>query len=167
MKAAKKKTVLAVFALALALIVTVGVAFAYFTDYETVRGTASVKLSGNTMLKEEFKDENKIVTIENKGDGDAIVRVGIYGPDGMKFSYENPDDWYHENGDDFWYYKHVLPADGSNTTSSITVSVEGIPKDVELTDMDIIVVHESVPLAVGEDGYYIVPDGWQKVVKAD
>ena len=138
------------------------------TDYEVVRGTAVVNLSGQTVIQEKFKDEQKIATIVNEGDGDVLVRVGIYGPDEMDYEFD-ADDWTREE-DGFWYYKHVLPGTGTEaarSTSPITVLIDDIPQDVELTDMDIIVVHESIPLAVGSDGYYIVPADWKYKVRAE
>ena len=161
MKKANKRFLLIICAVTLSLCVTVGVAFAYFTDYEVARGTAAVNLSGQTVIDEHFEDLNKVVTILNNGDGDVIVRVGIYGPDEMKYEFDSGD-WYHSETDGFWYYKHVLPAD--SRTSPLKVIVKDIPVGEATADMDITVVHESLPLAAGDDGYYIVPDGWEKVV---
>ena len=164
MKKANKRFLLTICAVTLSLCVTVGVAFAYFTDYEMARGTAVVKLSGQTVIDEQFEDLNKIVTVLNNGDGDVIVRVGIYGPDEMEYKYDSGD-WYHSKTDGFWYYKHVLHAGSS--TSPLKVLVEGIPVGEATAEMDITVVHESLPLAAGDDEYYIVPDGWEKVVPVE
>ena len=169
MKKANKRILLIICAITLSLCVTVGAAFAYFTDYEVARGTAALKLSGQTVIDEEFEDLNKIVTILNNGKGDAIVRVGIYGPDEMEYDYD-PNDWYQSEADGFWYYKHVLPAksdSSSGKTSPLKVIVGNIPVTDQNADMDITVVHESVPLAAGDDGYYIVPEGWEKVVPVE
>ena len=161
MKKANKRFLLAICAVTLSLCVTVGVAFAYFTDYEMARGTAVVKLSGQTVIDEQFEDLDKVITILNNGEGDVIVRVGVYGPDEMKYEFDSGD-WYHSETDGFWYYMHVLPAD--SRTSPLKVIVKDIPVGEATADMDITVVHESLPLAAGDDGYYIVPDGWEKVV---
>ena len=164
MKKANKRFLLAICAVTLSLCVTVGVAFAYFTDYEIARGTAVVKLSGQTVIDEQFEDLDKVITILNNGEGDVIVRVGVYGPDEMKYEFDSGD-WYHSETDGFWYYKHVLHAGSS--TSPLKVLVEGIPVGEATAEMDITVVHESLPLAAGDDGYYIVPDGWEKVVPVE
>ena len=164
MKKANKRFLLAICAVTLSLCVTVGVAFAYFTDYEMARGTAVVKLSGQTVIDEQFEELDKVITILNNGEGDVIVRVGIYGPDEMKYVFDSGD-WYHSETDGFWYYKHVLHAGSS--TSPLKVLVEGIPVGEATAEMDITVVHESLPLAAGDDEYYIVPDGWEKVVPVE
>ena len=164
MKKANKRFLLAICAVTLSLCVTVGVAFAYFTDYEMARGTAVVKLSGQTVINEEFEDLDKVISVLNNGEGDVIVRVGIYGPDKMKYKFDSGD-WYHSETDGFWYYKHVLHAGSS--TSPLKVLVKGIPVGEATAEMDITVVHESLPLAAGDDGYYIVPDGWEKVVPVE
>ena len=164
MKKANKRFLLAICAVTLSLCVTVGVAFAYFTDYEMARGTAVVKLSGQTVINEEFEDLDKVISVLNNGEGDVIVRVGIYGPDEMKYEFDRGD-WYHSETDGFWYYKHVLHAGSS--TSPLKVLVEGIPVGEATAEMDITVVHESLPLAAGDDEYYIVPDGWEKVVPVE
>lgn len=164
MKKANKRFLLAICAVTLSLCVTVGVAFAYFTDYEMARGTAVVKLSGQTVIDEQFEDLDKVITILNNGEGDVIVRVGIYGPDEMKYKFDSGD-WYHSKTDGFWYYKHVLHAGSS--TSPLKVLVGGIPVGEATAEMDITVVHESLPLAAGDDEYYIVPDGWEKVVPVE
>ena len=164
MKKANKRFLLTICAVTLSLCVTVGVAFAYFTDYEMARGTAVVKLSGQTVIDEQFEDLDKVISVLNNGDGDVIVRVGIYGPDEMEYKYDSGD-WYHSKTDGFWYYKHVLHAGSS--TSPLKVLVEGIPVGEATAEMDITVVHESLPLAAGDDEYYIVPDGWEKVVPVE
>ncbi len=164
MKKANKRFLLTICAVTLSLCVTVGVAFAYFTDYEMARGTAVVKLSGQTVINEEFEDLDKVISVLNNGEGDVIVRVGIYGPDKMNYKFDSGD-WYHPETDGFWYYKHVLHAGSS--TSPLKVLVEGIPVGEATAEMDITVVHESLPLAAGDDGYYIVPDGWKKVVPVE
>ena len=53
MISAKKRILLIIFVLTLSACVTVGISYAYFTDYDTAKGTASVKLSGETVIKEE------------------------------------------------------------------------------------------------------------------
>ena len=164
MKKANKRFLLTICAVTLSLCVTVGVAFAYFTDYEMARGTAVVKLSGQTVIDEQFEELDKVITILNNGEGDVIVRVGVYGPDEMKYEFDSGD-WYHSETDGFWYYKHVLHAGSS--TSPLKVLVGGIPVGEATAEMDITVVHESLPLAAGDDGYYIVPDGWEKVVPVE
>ena len=166
MKKANKRFLLTICAVTLSLCVTVGVAFAYFTDYEMARGTAVVKLSGQTVIDEQFEDLDKVITILNNGKGDVIVRVGVYGPDEMNYEFDSGD-WYHSETDGFWYYKHVLHAksdSSSGKTSPLKVLVEDIPVGEATAEMDITVVHESLPLAAGDDGYYIVPDGWEKKV---
>ena len=100
------KTILILFALVLSLSVTVGATVAYFSDYEQASGGATLQLGGKTELSEGDDSNFKDIVIENTGETDMIVRVGIYGPDEMT----NPvmkGDWIHskiEDGGDGMYY---------------------------------------------------------------
>ena len=146
MKKFKNKKVLTIAAILLVLAVSVGLAGAFFSDYDHALGQATFSLGGNTVIEEQVIDLEKTITIHNKGDGEVFVCVSIYGPDGMTVT---PGEGWSE-ADGVWYYQDVLPAGGD--TSSIVASIAGLPVTVDLSEFDIIVTHVSVPVVYDADG---------------
>ena len=151
MKIKNLRRVLIIAAIAVAMVATTAVSFAYFSDYETAAGKAVIHLTGETKLQEEWKEEEKTIKIENTGDCDVIVRVGIFGPDRM----EPPkgDGWIKDG--DFWYYNKVLPAKGM--TSELKATVKGLKPDLDYSEFDITVVQECYPASLAAEK---TPDGW-------
>lgn len=146
MKKFKNKKVLTIAAIFLVLAVSVGLAGAFFSDYDHALGQATFSLGGNTVIEEQVQDLEKTITIHNKGDGEVYVRVSVYGPDGMDV--RPGEGWSGGNG--VWYYQDVLPAGGD--TTSIVASVKDLPVTVDLSEFDIIVTHVSVPVVYDADG---------------
>ena len=72
-------------------------AYAYFTDYDHMLGAAKVILSGQTDIEEEVTDTEKTVSVKNTGEegknADVVVKLMIYGPDGMKVTLSDSADW--------------------------------------------------------------------------
>ena len=130
------------------LVASAGLAGAFFSDYEHAIGQATFTLGGDTTIEEQVQGEEKTISIKNRGEGDVFVRVSVYGPDEMKTPTADPG--WRQAKDGFWYYQDVLPADGS--TSTIKATVDGIPVSIDLSELDIIVVHESVPVVYNTDG---------------
>ena len=158
----KKRTKIVILTAALLLCLTVGIGMsaAYFTDYESARGGAVIDLGGQTELTEEVKDGNKIVSIQNTGDTDMIVRVMIYGDKG-RISSIAADGWI-EGSDGAYYYGKVLPS--GESTRTLTVNVRTGSSDTD--DFEIIVVHEGSRAVYAGDGQpaeeqtLAAPDGW-------
>ena len=72
-------TLLAVLALVMVSAWTVKTSLAYFTTYETAKGSHELALSTQTTLHEEIKGMEKHVSVENTGGIDCYVRVNICG----------------------------------------------------------------------------------------
>ena len=138
----RKRIILIAAAITLMYAMCATMANAYFSDYETAIGRARIDLSGSTTINEEWKDKTKTVTIQNTGETDVVVRVGIYGPDGMDVT--GTDGWTKDG--DFWYYDQVLPPGIS--TSNLTATVEKVPVSEDYNEFDIIVVQECIPYPV-------------------
>ena len=162
MKISRNKTIIAVIAVVLTLTASIGVTMAYFSDYETAMGEVTLNLSGETTIDEDVTDTEKVVKIVNTGDANVVVRVAIYGPDGMKVTAS--EHWV-KNGD-FYYYDQILPPGGETTT--ITASIADIPVTADMSQFDIIVNHESALVTYNEDNTVKQPAGWDflPVIKA-
>ena len=100
MKKISRKTIMLALSLILCFSVSIGVVTAYFTDYESAKGGAVLKLSGQTHLEETMNGNDKTVVITNVGETDMIVRVQVIG-DASKLTITAGNDW-EKAGD--WYY---------------------------------------------------------------
>ncbi len=154
MKKFKSKKVLMIAAIILVFTATAGITMAFFSDYEHAVGKATFTLGGQTEIHESVKDTEKTIVIHNKGEGDVLVRLSIFGPkpDGDKpgVTVKPGEHWSFNKNDGFWYYQAVLPA-GEDTTP-IIASIEGIPVSADLSEFDVIVVHESQPVVYDKAG---------------
>lgn len=164
MKRFRNKKVLTVAAVLLVLVTAVGLAGAFFSDYEHAIGQATFQLGGNTTIEEEVKGLEKTITIHNNGEGDAFVRVSIFGPEadeanGIKGMTVSAGDGWSEGEGGFWYYQNVLPKDGD--TTAIIASIADVPVTVDLSELDIIVVHESVPVVYDTEGNADMAASWK------
>lgn len=157
MKTVNRKSFLLMIAVALVLSLSVGLAFAYFSDHTEAKGGAKLTLGGKTEIVEKVTDNSKTVGITNIGETDVLVRVGIYGPSTMTdadIKY-NASDWVKIDG--FYYYKHVLEA-GKDAKSDITATIKG-PEGV-VQNFDVVVVNECMQVTYNEDGSIATPSGW-------
>ena len=155
-----RKMKLLVVGLLLVALVLPAAAYAYFTDYEDAWGGAVIKLEGETKIHEEASTDKKVVSIENTGDTNVIVRVGIFGDYISGITFENKKDWTHKDGDDWYYYSQILKP--GETTSSITATVNKTAAEDAGHDFDIVVVHESERVSYDgtADNKVRKPDGW-------
>lgn len=132
---------------------------AYFTDYEDAYGGAVIELKGETTIHEDANSEKKVISIENVGDTDVIVRLAIYG-DYVKqpLTYETSSEWI-EDGDWIYYKKILAPGE---STSKITAFVDAEAAEAAGHDFDIVVVHESERVSYDgtADNKVVLPDGW-------
>ena len=143
MKTVKRK-ILLVIAAVLVLSLSVGFASAYFSDHEAAQGSATIQLGGKTQIVEDWDGNIKKVSIANIGkvadnDTEVIVRVALYGPEGMRVDY-NKATWYFDGT--YYYYKGILQLNESTPIDDLKASIEGISG--ELGDsFDIVVIQES------------------------
>lgn len=151
--------------LLLVIALSVGAAYAYFSDYDQLVGKAKVTLSGQSEIEETPEDNKKTIAIKNTGvegkNSSCIAKVLIYGPDGMTVTPDAPEDWTQIQTEDgvFAYYYNGVLAPGEST-SKIVASIANIDKDdAANSDVEIIVLQESQLFSVDEDGY-VVPESW-------
>lgn len=154
------KITLMLFALVLILSVTMGATLAYFSDYEQASGGATLYLGGKTELTEGEDTGEKNIVVTNTGKTNMIVRVGIFGPDGMKAP-TMKGNWIH--ADDGMYYYGVVLKPGEDTgknnlVASMSFKWEGDAPDYYL---EVTVVHEGSQ-AIYEGDKLKAPDGWDK-----
>lgn len=162
MKKISKKSLFILLAVLMILGISVGATFAYFTDYDILRGGAVLNLKNSKEIKETVEGTTKTISIKSSEDSaDSVVRLLIYGPDGMKVTPDTPSDWAKFDYGDrshAYYYTKVMKA--GDSTSNIVASADNIPETADLKDFEIIVLQESKIAEVGDDGYIVAPDGW-------
>lgn len=156
MKKAMNKKVLAIAAILLVLVTAVGVAGAFFSDYDHGVGQATINIGGQTTIDENVQGAQKTIKIHNNGGGEVFVRVAIYGPEDKGMTVTAGTGW-NKNGD-FWYYQNVLPAGGD--TSAIVADISKVPVTVDLSELDIIVTHQSVPAVYDVEGKADMAASW-------
>ena len=164
MKAISKRTLIALLAVMLLIISSVGATVAYFSDTDKAEGAAALNLKGETKIEEGDKDFKQIV-ITNTGKADLLVRVKLFGADEKVVTVSVPDGW--AAGDGGWYYyRTILP--GNQETQATTgepievkLREDLTPKQIaELGDaFDVTVVHEATPI-VYDNGKLVLPTGW-------
>jgi len=140
---------------------------AYFSDYEQASGGATLQLGGKTELTEGSDTNQKDVVITNTGETDMIVRVGIYGPDGMKEPVMKGN-WF-KGADGMYYYGEVLkpgqngqPGDNTGVGNLVaSLSFEWQGEEEPDYYFEVTVVHEGSQ-AIYEGKTLKVPDGWDE-----
>ena len=168
----KNKLLIMALSLALCMAVSVGIALAYFTDYESASGGAVLHLSGRTEIEENFDGNDKLVSINNDEDGvDMVVRVMAYG-ENLNYSPETEGDWAPASeGSNIWYYTKVLKP--GESTSDLRIHVNGEVDPGEPVEFEVTVVHESQRVTYTQDNsganVAAAPDGWDgfPLIKAE
>lgn len=161
MKTIKFKSLAVLLAVLLLVFASIGTAYAYFSDYDTGRGYATLKLSAETTIDEGTDPAVKNIVIYNaENSAPVVVRVGIFGPEGLKVTV--PSGW--TKAGDFYYYNSVL-APGENTGTAIEAKIELTPEQQAVADdsFNVTVVHESAVAVYNEDGTVKLPEGWDSV----
>ncbi len=140
-------------------------AYAYFSYYVRATGYARVRLAPETEIDEEVTDRTKTVSVRNTGEkdrsADVVVRVMVFGPDGISTAPAVPGDWTEFtdlDGRKGYYYNSILSP--GESTSDIRASIEGLTPDADLSKFDVIVVQEAAAAVTGDDGTVAAPDGW-------
>ncbi len=166
MKKLSNKKIALICAVVLTLLASTGATLAYFSDYEAALGEAKVLLSDRTEIEEELQDNEKTIRIVNtskEGEGaDVVVRVAIYGPDKMEVSLG--EGWTTKQADGYYYYNGILKP--QEKTTDIKASVKNVPKTIDVSDLEIIVVQESEIATYDSAGNVQTPKGWSYTPKA-
>ena len=163
MRERKGKSLIALLAVLVLLVSTVGITVAYFSDRDATAGALTISLTPDTTIHEGTSDEQKDVTIENTGDTDVVVRVQLFGPEGMVVT---PGDGWVQSTDGWYYYNEVLAA-GGETKTAINAKIEFTGTDEEIArqkaelgdNYQITVIHEASVATYAGDAVD-TPDGW-------
>ncbi len=132
---------------------TLGKTGAYFSDHKELNGSASLKLSHQTIIKEEIEEDNKHIVIANIGETEVVVRVRVFGGDYI--SVEAGEDWQENEG---WYYYGKALKKGEETTEIIAVVDKQKAPEY---DFDVIVINESERSLYDGDKLIAPKDDWK------
>ena len=158
---AKSKAIrLAVIALALTLVVSVGAAAAFFTTYVRAEGGHELLLGDETYIEEEVNGMEKTISIANKGDTNVYVRVKLlYSDYNNEVKIDLGSDWKLE-GDGYYYYNKILKPGESTSNIVAEISVKGDKKPMD--QFDVIVVNECTQYIWDDEGMGNTPayPGW-------
>ena len=152
------KKILLVISLMLVLTLSVGLTMAYFSDHTEAKGGKQIALGGQTKINEDPYDGYKLITIENIGDTDVVVRVAVYGPTAITYEPEVAADW-HRDGD-YVYYTKVLPApkDGQKSETSQIKASWTLPEGFDPgDDFNVVVTQESDQAVYNDKGEVETP----------
>lgn len=140
-------TLLAVLALVVVTAKTVKTSLAYFTTFQTAKGSHELALGAQTTLHEEIKGMEKHVRIENTGGIDCYVRIKVFA--GSTVGLTCTGDGWSQGTDGYWYYKDIVVPGAS--ASTMVVSITG-PTDEDIETFNVVVVQECTPVLYDEDG---------------
>lgn len=130
---------------------------AYFSDYAVASGSKEVRLAWQTELKEDVRDNNKHITVDNVGETPVIVRVQVFASD--QLASITGDAW-QQGPDGWWYYTKILEAGAQMTAEDeLYAEVKG-KNDLPAEEFNIIVVHESQRVVYADNNTLAVPEGW-------
>ena len=134
---------------------------AYFSDSVNNSGQGTVILKHSTVTHEEIEDgKDKVITIENTGTTDVVVKILLEYPEGAATVGAKDGEtleWV-ANDDGWYYYTKVLKA--GETSSAIKVTVG---ENAPTYEFDITVMTASERVVYNEDGSLFTPDGWAYV----
>lgn len=151
----RKDFVLAIVAVILVLGMSIGTAWAYFTDTTTVEGSISIKVKPETTLLEDNAPGSKSIRITNTSEAASVwVRARAYASADLGADASGTN-WSGSIAD--WYvYDEPLAAGAQTEPLKLTftlVSPSASPAGVQNGDeQNIIVVYESVPVRYDASG---------------
>lgn len=122
-------------ALSVALVVSLGAAgtaWAYYTDTTKAAGMIQFKYDPNpptTEVQETPDGASKVISVQNTGEVDAMVRVKVFDPEinGVELSFESGDGWtqaVNENEEGWWYYTEPIAPGASTPDLKAVVKVD-------------------------------------------
>lgn len=134
-----RKIILPALAVILVIGLAVGTAIAYFTAHTEATGSVPVALGAETEIQEKIVNNEKLVTISNKGPQAVWVRAKAFSA--YELNYEGTN-W--ELGDDeFYEYKEIVEANQS--TSTLKVSIKEL-ESLVTEEFNVIVIYECTPV---------------------
>ena len=139
-----RKLLVMALSLILCMSVSIGLAFAYFTDCEN----------------EDVDETGKTISIQNVDEPDMVVRVMIIADEAHLGEITLGEGW--EDGKDGWYYyNRILKGnkDGKGDSTSDLKAKINVSGDEVVTDFEVVVVHEAERVVYDGDKVAI-PDGW-------
>ncbi len=154
----RKKLLIMALSLILCLSVSIGLTFAYFTDYESARGGAILNLHYQTKINEKVDEDGKTISVQNVDETDVVVRVQVIGNDSRLGVIEGTN-WVN-GGDGWYYYNKILKGSkdkNGETTSNLRAEIK--VEDEGLDDFEVVVVQESKRVVYDGDKVAI-PEGW-------
>ena len=119
-------------ALVISLGVAAGTAWAYYTDTTKAAGKIQDKYNPNppkTEVNETPDGANKVISVTNTGDVDAMVRVKVFDPqiDGVELTFEAAPGWTQavsDNDEGWWYYTEPVAPKASTPALKALVTVD-------------------------------------------
>lgn len=162
---AKRLALMMSVALALSLGVA-GTAYAYYTDSTKAEGMMTFSYDPNpptTEVDETVEGTNKIISVRNTGEVDAMVRVKVFDPHipGLNVSYENTEGWnqaVNDNEEEWWYYTEPLAPKAATPAFKVIVTTEVGAKLPQ--SFDIVVVQQCTDArsfgTIDEEGHTVL-----------
>ena len=157
----KRRILLALLALALAVTTVLPAAMAYFSTNARTDGHLTLKLGGTTTIDETFANMVKTVTIAATGEAQPMwVRARAYVAAPFTVTYEASEGWTVD--DDGWYYyekplaSYTSPLPDWLTDEAdplkVTIHAEGIEPEDLPEGFEVPVVYQTTPVQYNEDG---------------
>ena len=161
-----RKLLIMALSLILCITASVGIAFAYFTDYENARGGAILNLKGQTWIDEDADKDGKTIVIKNVNEPDMVVRVMIIADKDHLGDITPGTDWSGPDDDGWYYYGKVLKGSADrdgDETSKLRAEVK-VSGNEDINDFDVVVVQEAERVVYDQDSegnnIVSVPAGW-------
>ncbi len=152
----KTKIILPALAVVLVIGLMVGPALAYFTAHTEAVGDAKVSMGFETIIHEDPDDNQKVVTIENKGPQSVWVRVAAYSKYPPVVDKDNTSAKWTDLTGGYYYYTEPL---GVGTTEQLTLKITKPGSDDTTQDFNVIVMYECTPVEYDADGI-LQPANW-------
>ena len=149
------KWILFLLSLVLVLSMSVGAAYAYFTDSVNAKGGYVLRIGYTPQITEELEGDKVVCLTSENGAPTVFVRARAYtGSQYQEYlTYSSEDGSWEDGSDGYWYY--IKPLEGGSSTSKLRVHVStnvfpaGAQPDEEV---NIIVVYESTPAVFKGNG---------------
>lgn len=152
----KRRILLALLALCLALTAITGSAWAYFTTNTSAAGGQTLRLGSSTTVDEDMNGWTKQVTITNSGEVPVYVRARVFSQ--YRVDCTSSTGWTLNTSDNYWYYNEILtPGQAAAVFNAAIQSDNGVTGAPTLPSQggeafDVTVVYETTPVQYQADG---------------